>query len=203
MIPEFLGARFNEHKEISDYPYYFLPLSAGVSVLLFTVFAFDEEELAYRHRARLPLVLLLLASLIYTAFQHATHLRRRNEDQVIASPELIYLREHRPENYQLYVFQYNEYIAAYYEFRILAPSRWLYQHFWSWYDNWDPDGQILQSICNDLQRHHTTYVILAPDKKLSFRNPAHRALWMSFLTSHYDPVPMPGNQQTLLWKIKP
>jgi len=203
MIPEFLGGRFNGYETVIDYVYYFLPLSAGLSVLLFTVVAFDDENIVQRPMARLPLVVLLCASLVYTAFQHGTHLLRRSEDPVIGSPELNYLRRHRPDNYQLFVFQDDDYIAAYYEFRILSPSRWIYQHFWSWYDTWDPDGRILRSIGDSLQRHHTTYIITDIDKTPSFRNPQHRALWLSFLTSHYDPVPMPGNHRTLLWKLKP
>lgn len=201
MLPEFLGGRYNGYDTSIDYSWYFLPLSAGIPVLIFTIFAFEDERIAHP-MIRVPVALLLCTSLAYTALQHATHLHRRNADPVIDSPEMNYLRQHRPGNYQLYVFQEDDYIAAYYEFRILAPSRWIYQHFWNWYDNWDPDGRILQSICAGLLQHHTTYVITDPDRTPAFRNPENRARWMSFLNSHYVPVPMPGNHRTLLWKLR-
>jgi hypothetical protein len=202
MTPEFLGGRWNGFDSAIDYIYYFLPLSAGIAVLLFTVLAFDDENIVHRPMARLPLVVLLCASLTYTAFQHGSHLLRRSDDPVINSPELNYLRQHRPDNFQLYVFQQDDYIAAYYEFHILSPSRFIYQHFWSWYDNWDPDGSQLRTVCDDLGRHHTTYIITDADRTPSFRNPRNRTLWLSFLTSHYEPVPMPDSHRSLLWKIK-
>jgi hypothetical protein len=199
---ELMGGRYNGEATTIDYFYYFLPLSASVCSLLFAVFAFSEDFVPRSRAAQLPYVLLLCCSLTYTAFQHATHLLRRDRNPVIDSPELNYLRQHRPGNYQLYVFEAGGYVCAYYEFRILAPSRWLYQHFWNWYANWDADGQILRSIGQDLLQHHTTYVIMDPEKVALFRNPANYQWWMSFIQTHYQQVPMPGSLHSILWKWK-
>jgi len=202
LSPELMGGRFKGQSTAFDYFYYFLPLSAGICVLLFTVFAFSTDFVARSRAAHFPYVLLLCCSLSYTAFQHATHLSRRDEDPVIASPEMNYLHQHPPGNYQLYVFQNEDYIEAYYEFRVLAPSRWIYQHFWTWYANWDPDGKILRSIGDDLLRHHTTYVIMDPVNGADFRNPSAKDWWMSFMRTNYEPVVIPGSSRTILWRLK-
>jgi len=200
LCSEFMGGRYKGQTFTVDYTYYFIPVSAGVCVLLFTVFAVEEAATATSLAARLPYILLLCCSVGYTAVQHATHLQRRDQDPVIQSPELNYLRQHRPGNYELYVFQNDDYIAAYNELQILAPSRWLYQHFWHWYVDWDADGAILRSIGDDLLLHHTRFLIIDPANPI--RNPANREWWQSFIQSHYQPVPMPGKQQTLLWQLK-
>jgi len=199
---EFMGGRFKGQAVAVDYYYYFIPLSAGICLLLFTFFAFPEKTTPADWTTLLPYTLLLCGSLTYTAVQHATHLLRRDEDPVINSAELQYLRQHPPADYQLYVFENDDFIAAYNEFRILSPSRWIYQHFWNWYPDWDSDGRILSSITEDLQRHHTTYVIMDPVNAATFRNRANYHRWMDFLQSHYQPVPMPGNKPSLLWQLK-
>lgn len=201
-ISEFMGGRYRGQDLPADYPYYFLPLSAGVSILLFTVFAFAEAVVPDNRAVRLPYTLLLCASLGYTALQHATHLRRRDRDPVIASAEMNYLRQHPPENDQLYVFQNDDYISAYYAFRILSPSKWVYQHFWTWYDDWDPGGSLLRSIAQDLLTHHTRYVIMDPSDKTIIRNAANYAWWMTFMNQHYQQVPLPGRSVSLLWQRK-
>lgn len=202
LAAEFMGGRFKGQPAAVDYYYYFIPLSAGVCVLLFTIFAFAAKTAPANPGARLPYVLLLCSSLAYTALQHAAHLPRRDQDPVINSPELNYLRQHRPGNYQLYVFGDDDYIAAYYEFRILSPSPWLYPHFWFWYREWDADGRILRSIGQDLLRHHTTYVIMDPARVVSFRNPENYRWWMSFMMDHYEPLAVPGSTGTILWRLK-
>lgn len=201
LSPELMGGRFKGGTIAIHTIYYFLPLSASVPVLLFTVFAFSEDYIPHDRLRQMPYVLLLTCSLLYTAFQHATHLERRDRNPVIASPELNYLRMHRPGNYQLFVFQNEDYIEAYYEFRILAPSRWIYQHFWSWYSYWDTDGSILRSIGDDLLKHRTTYVIMDEEHLMPFLNPAHYSWWMSFLKGHYHPVPMPDGKSSKLWQL--
>jgi hypothetical protein len=199
---ELMGGRYKGQLFAADYLYYLLPVSAAVCILLFTVFAFAEEVVPRSRAARLPIALLLCASLGYTAFQHATHLPRRDQDVVINSPELNYLRQHRPGNYQLYVFQNDDFIAAYYAFRILSPSRWVYQHFWTWYEDWDPGGRILQSIAQDLQTHHTEYVIMDPADSVSIRRRVNDQWWIAFMNEHYREVPLPGLPASRLWQRK-
>lgn len=204
LSPEFMGGRFKGEEKAIDYVYYFLPLAASVPVLLFTVMAFSEELIPRRRAAYFVYAALLCCSLGYTALQHATHLDRRDQDPVIASPEMNYLRAHRPGDYQLYVFQNEDYIAAYYEFRIPAPSRWIYQHFWAWYTDWDVNGGQLRSIGDDLLKHHTTYVIMDSAAPYHFRTPANRDWWLSFMHAHYEQVPLPGRAQneSMLWQLK-
>jgi hypothetical protein len=118
------------------------------------------------------------------------------------TPEANYLRQHRPGDYQLYVLMDNEYSYVYNEFEILAPSRWIYQHFWTWYERWDPDQAILRSIGADLLRHHTTYIIFDPERLSWFRNRAS-AVWLSaFLNTYYERIPIPEKPNSTLWKWK-
>ncbi len=202
LSPEMMGGRFKDGTAPVDIVYYFLPLSAGVCLLVFTVFAFSPRTAPGSRAVRLAYGVLLCASLVYTDLQYATHLRRYDRDPAVSSPEMNYLRQHPPGNYQLYVVQNEDYIFAYYEFKILAPSRWVYQHLWGWYGSWDPDGQILHSIGQDLLRHHTTYVIMDPVNVASFRQPANYSWWMAFIKDHYQPVTLPGSTGTILWQLR-
>jgi hypothetical protein len=154
IIPEFMGGRGG----MGGFRHYYLPLSASLCILLFVVFVFTEEPFLQGRKAIGIFGILVCISPGYTFLQHITHLTPRNENSLVASPELNYLRQHPPGDYQLYAFGDHNYICAYNEFRILAPSVWVY-HFWRLYADWDKDYAILHSIEQDLLRHRTTYII--------------------------------------------
>ena len=177
--------------------YYFLPLAASLPILVFTVFAFTEDGFLRDKKSQLLYGALLSCSLAYTILQHATHLSRHNEDLVRDTPEYQYLLQQHLEDYQLYVFDNSNFVYAYNQFRILAPSKWIYHHFWRWYPRWDADHRLLQSIEQDLQSHKTTY-ILDNSAAIRSRNPEAYGLWQSFLQEHYQPVA----PNFTLWKIK-
>lgn len=194
MSSEFLKGK-NEHDYLA---YYFVSLSASLPILLFTVFAFTEDRILADRKAQLPYGFLLCCSLCYTALQHGTHLERRNLD----SPVLNYLREHKPGDYQVYIFTCGDYNFVYNELKTLSPSMWIYQHFWRWYDRWDADGHLLRSIGQDLIRHRTTYILVDSKEFDEFRNAASMAWWKSFLEDHYQPVQLSGTGTVTIWKIK-
>jgi hypothetical protein len=203
MSPEFAGGRFKGHVTVIDTICYFLPLSAGISVLLFTVFAFGDKYIANPRMARLPLVLLLTASTGYTALQHGTHLPRRDRDPYLNTPETDYLQVHPPGNYQLFVVDDEDLINCYYRFRILPPTKYIYQHFWTWYDSWDPDGSKLRSMGKALLDHQTLYVIMDPAKaSYTFHKKQDLDWWMSFMNEHYRQMDLPGHPQSWLWELK-
>lgn len=199
-IPELMGGRTKGGGDNIAYFYYFVPLAATVPLLLFTVFA--GGVIPDSIQVRVPLTLLLCTSLFYTSLQHAANLRLRKQDPALNTPELIFLRQHQPGNYQLYVTFNDDALVAYNEFRILAPSHWIYQHFWLWYPDWDGDGSILRSIGDDLLRHRTLYVIMDPGAPATILNPANRSWWMNFMQTHYQPVPLPATGKTALWQLK-
>jgi hypothetical protein len=198
LTPEFMGARPAEDN-FSDY---LMPLSTSLSILLFIVFAFSEENIFQNKAAQLIYGALICCSLSYTALQHGTHLINNNGNPEFQAAPLNYLRQHRPGDYQLYIFSNDNFIFVYNEFRILAPSRWIYHHFWKWYDRWDADQAILKSIGADLLRHRTRYVWMDVAEFAGFRNSANYAWWTSFLQDHYRPVPLSGWQRSALWEIK-
>ena len=202
LAPEFMGNRFVGRATPTDSPPYFLPLAGSVCALLFVTFAFSDEAMPGNKKVQLPFALLLCCSLGYTSLQHATHLIRRSDDSDINSPALNYLRQHRPGNYDLYVFNYDDYIYAYNEFRILAPSRWIYHHMWGWYPQWDADHALLTTITGDLLRHHTTYILMDSIRLNQFLNPASIAYWRDFMYTYYQPITIPGTDQQIVWKRK-
>jgi hypothetical protein len=202
MAPEFMGGRLGCGEIPEDFIYYFLPVSAGVCILLFTAFAFTDDKVLADRTAQLPYAVLLCCSLVYTALQHGTHLVRRDQDPAIHAPELSYLRQQNLADYQLYVFFDNQYIFFYNELKILAPSPWLYHHFWCNIPRWDPDHRILESIASDLLRHRTTYIVMETDMLSRIELSANRDWWLSFIRAHYQPVPLPGTPHSMLWKWK-
>ncbi|HEY4110009.1 hypothetical protein [Puia sp.] len=202
LAPEMMGNRFEGRANPIDSLPYFLPLAGSVCALLFVVFAFSDDAILGSRPIQLPYALLLCCGLAYTALQHSTHLIRRSEDTDINSPALNYLRQHRPGNYELYVFNYDDYIYAYNEFRILAPSRWIYHHMWDWYDKWDTDHALLTGITNDLLRHHTTYIIMDTVRMKQFLNPANAEYWQSFMQTYYEQLPISDTNKNILWKRK-
>jgi hypothetical protein len=195
---EFMGARSPD----SDFRYYFVPLAASLTILLFCIFAFTEDDILRNKKAQIIYGFLLCTSLSYTALQHATHLVPRSETPLLHQPALNYLRQQPPADYQLYTIGNAGFIYAYNEFRILAPSRWIYNQFWEWYDRWDADQAILRSIGDDLLRHRTRYIWIDFNELARFRNPANYNWWMDFLKAHYQPVPIANEPWSSLWEWK-
>jgi hypothetical protein len=202
MSPEFMGGRANEWNNPGYFIAYFLPLSAGVCMVLFAVFGFTEDRVLAGRKAQFPFIFLLCLSLSYTALQHSTHLRKNAEDLIMRVPELSYLRQQSPRDYQVYVFFDNQYIFFYNELRILAPSRWIYQHFWAHYDSWDTSHYLLSMIGQDLLRHRTNFVIMDTATLVQFRVPANRDWWLAFMQTYYEPVDVPGSTKQILWQLK-
>ena len=202
MSSELMGGRLTATRSLTDFPGYFLPLSATVCILLFVVFAFTTEKTIADRTAQLPFALLLCCSLCYTALQHAANLQRRSADPKINTPELAYLQEQKLRDYQLYVMLNGEYTYCYNALGILSPSHWIYHQFWDWYKQWDPDHHILESIATDLLQHHTTYVILDPERLPLMANQADRDWLMSFIQAHYEPMTLPGSPTSVLWRLK-
>jgi hypothetical protein len=185
-----------------DFSYYFVSLSASVSIVLFTVFSFTEDPVVSNPKAQVIFGVLLCCSLTYTALQHATHLIPRSQRPFMRQPALTWLREHRPADYQLYVVGNTGFVYAYNELRIECPSRWLYQQFWKWYDGWDANGSILRSIGDDLVRHQTRFIWMDSAEVARFRNPANYQWWMGFLNAHYRQVPGFTDPRSQLWEWK-
>jgi len=177
-------------------------MSAALCILLFATWSFAEDNFLNNRIQRLFYTILLCSSLVFTMVQHATHLTPWDKLPIVASPEANYLRQNRPGDYQLYVIMDNDYIYIYNELGILAPSRWLYHHFWSWYGRWDSDQVILHSIGADLLRHRTTYVIFDKKRLGWFRDPAGAGWLLSFMNTYYEQVALPGKPDPILWKLK-
>jgi hypothetical protein len=195
-VAEFLSGRL-----VTGYPfyYYFQPLSATLPVLIFIVWANTDEPFLRESKSQLLYGFLLCCLPLYNAIQHATHLP--GHDLVSKLPEYQYLRSQRLSGHDLYVFGDNNWVYAYNEFGLFAPSRWIYHHFWAWYPQWDAGHQLLGSIENDLVKSRTTYIVNYADDSF-FKNDSARAFWLSFLNKYYRPVAVPGSTRQLLWQLK-
>jgi hypothetical protein len=113
-----------------------------------------------------------------------------------------YLRQHRPGDYQYYNFVNIIFDHAYNEFDILAPSPWVYQHFWKLFTQWDEDHAILHSIGQDLLRHRTTYIMDNSDHEPAFLDTTAASWWHAFLRENYQPVIVCDSNRVTLWKFK-
>ena len=198
MSSELLGGRPAD----PNFSYYFVPLSASVVILLFILFGYSEPAVIRSPAAQLLYGCMLCCSLSYTALQHGTHLVRADSHPTRHKAALLYLEAHPPADYQLYTIGNASFVYAYNELHILAPSRWIYVHFWRWYDRWDADQSILRSIGDDLVRHHTRYVWMDPVSMAEFRNPTNLAWWMDFLKTHYRPITGLDEPHSTLWEWK-
>lgn len=198
--PQLFSARLA--LKTSSFYYYFLSLSAVLPILTFTVWTSAGEPFLSSRISQAFFGFLLCAPLLYNAAQHATHLTPHSENIVTATPEFQFLRSQSLSDYQLYELGDNNWIYTYDTFHILAPSPWIYHHFWSWYPHWDADHHILASIGQDLLAHHTRYV-LDFSESATFADPTAYAWWKSFLEKHYQPVKMHGTPGVTLWQIKP
>jgi len=202
MSSELMGGRLEGTGTPQDFPGYFLPLSATICILLFTVFGFGGDRMITDRRAQLPYALLLCTSLCYTQLQHGTHLERRKDQEVVHASELAYLRGFRLADHQLFIMLDEAYGYYYHELKVVAPTPWVYQQFWLWYAGWDADQHILQSIGGDLLRYRTTFILMDPRSLARMRNPVNIRWWMSFLQEHYEPVTIPGHPYKTLWRLK-
>jgi len=202
VIPEFLGGReVLSNANMMTFTHYYLSLSASLCILLFVVFAFTEEPALQGWKAQAIYGALVLTSLSYTALRYGTHLPLLKEDADASMPGLNYLREYKPKDRQLFVFGNTNLVYAYNTLGIIGPSKWVYQHFYFLYDNWDRDHGILRSIMGDLLRYRTTYILdysTSPNNR--FRDPEVLALWQAFLAEHYQPLC--GGDEGWLWKFK-
>ena len=175
--------------------YYLLPLASTLPILVFAVWATTREEFLLGKKSQGFYGLLLCCLPFYTAFQHGTHLSTHNKDLEKSMPEYIWLRQQQLKDYELFSFGNNDWLYVYNQLNILAPSRWVYQHIWESYPRWDADHREMESIMNDLLRHHTKYII--NDLRLfRWRDPSARTLWLTFLQKNYQPL------TPLLWQLK-
>lgn len=183
--------------------YYMQPFAASIPVLLYVLFSYsdirDQKKVYRMQLIAIPLLLLLVLIGEYRPQQND----KRNELWINTSPEYRYLKDRQLKDGQLFVFCETRYVYLYNQFRILAPSRWLYHHFWFWYPEWDKDGRILHSITEELQQHQTTYILDCSDGRPEFMHTAHYPRWKNFLNTYYTAeLYLLSNRKGILWKRK-
>ncbi|WP_431214599.1 hypothetical protein ACQ86N_07375 [Puia sp. P3] len=198
-FPEFLSSRSGP-----AFNYYYLPLSATLTILVFTVFAFQRNNFLADRKCQALFGILIGCLPLYNAIQHGTHLTTQNNDMVEGYPVYDYLRRQpvatSHEDYQLYVFGDNNFVYTYNKFHILAPSRWIYHHFWGWFDGWDAGHNELEGIIGDLRSHRTKYIL--EDTDFNWRDQSAKTIWRNFLHDHYEIVNIPETPLHQLWQLK-
>jgi hypothetical protein len=200
---EFMGGRdIVPRIHMVSFSHYILPLAGSIPILLFCVSAFTKEPVLSGYRAQGIFGFLVCASLAYTAVQHGTHLNRKDLDEFASSPELRYLRQQRPADYQFYVFGSISALYLTNELNVRAPSAWIYQHFWRLYPGWDADHRMLRSIEQGLLEHRTTFVLDLTSIPDWFSDPSAGAEWHGFLQQYYQPVMVNNHLHATVWKWK-
>jgi hypothetical protein len=198
--PESISGKLAEG---SPFYYYLLPFSATLPILVFSVWAFTEETSLLGKKNILLYGFLLCSLPLYNALQHASHLNGHDQDWATQTAEYRYLRQLPLSDYQLYIAFDADYDQLYSDHRILSPSPWIYQHFWSWYANWDADHRQLKGIIDDLLRHKTLFILYftknSPEK--SFLDPSAEAIWNAFLYEHYRLISVPGASTSHIWQL--
>jgi hypothetical protein len=194
---EFLSGKFATGFSIF---HYFLPLAATTPCLLFIVFAFSEDTAFSQRRQQFVYGTILSANLFIHTLQYIVFLSPKYDK--VYTAEFQYLEKQQLKDYDLFIFNNQNFVCFYNQLRILAPSKWIYHFFWTWFDKWDADNSKLASITNDLNQHRTQYVLdfTKPD---SFKNKQHLLYWRSFLNENYVPVSVENiTTGAVLWKIK-
>lgn len=185
--------------------YYFLPLAATIPATLFVIWVGDYQASFSNYKISTVLAAILLLQPALGAIQYATHLPRHRWQLADDSRELVFFKTQELKDHDLYVaFNANE-VYLYNELRILAPSKWIYHFFWTWFPAWDENNQLIQSITDDLKKHRTKFIIDYSGDNFLFQHPATKRLWDQFLNDNYsiDSSITPGNGRGLLWRIKP
>ena len=177
--------------------YYFLALSSTLPILVFTVWAYTKEDFLAGRKSQAFYGFLLCFLPFYNALQHGTHLTTHDHTLQKTAPGLIWLRQQHLQDHQLFVFGSNDWIYLYNELDLIAPSRWVYQHFWTNIPGWDADHRQLRTITEDLLRHQTKYVF-CDLRSFEWKDPSARTYWLSFLQQYYQPVP----DMPLIWQLK-
>jgi hypothetical protein len=184
--------------------YYLAPFSATLAIQVFTVWTAADHSFLSSRISHAVFGFLVCAPVLYNAIQHAAHLRLDNDKTLRESPEYLFLRRQPLSDYQAYVFGRAEWADLYIDFRILAPTSWIYFHFWTWYPRWDRDRHIFQSIGRDLLAHRTRYVAdFSDEPEFRFADPTAYRWWKTFLQEHYHLLNLPAASNTHLWELNP
>jgi len=181
--------------------YYLLPLAGILPVLLFVVLAYSNTIPVQARRIG-SFVYIGCIALIMGLTQYRTHLAQGTHVWISDTPEYRYLEQQQLKDYQLFVFCSSRFLYLNNQFRVLAPTRWIYHHFWYWFENWDRYNDLLHEIQRDLLRHHTTYVLDFSDNP-KFKSTNHYNDWKAFLNAYYVPLTSYSEQsKCILWQLK-
>jgi hypothetical protein len=186
LISEFLSAKLAIGN--ATCVYYFLPLAATVPILFFIVFAFTGKSIFKSLIHQAIYNAFIIGSLMMGYAVYITNYYKYPQNLIAKSSEIKYLATKKINDYELYVFGSSNYVYAYNRFEVQLPSKWMYHYFWSWYPEWDRDGQILQTIISDLQTHKTKLIIYNSGT-MHFQSAQNRSKWEVFLKANYQKLP--------------
>jgi hypothetical protein len=182
--------------------YYLLPLSGALPLLLFVLLTYSPAIPAIIKRAG-SIVYVLTLILIQLLTQYKTYFATEKTHVWIAdTQEYLYLKDKHLQDYQVFVFCSSRFLYVNNQLHVLAPTKWIYHHFWYWFKNWDPDNSKLHEIEQDLLRHQTIYV-LDFSEHFMFKATNHYDDWKAFLNTYYVPLmPYSEKSKCILWQLK-
>ncbi len=185
----------------NSFVYYLLPLAATIPILVYIVFTETQATFLQDKRAQLVFSIMLCITLLLGTVRYASGFRFTGNRYLPGTPGMDYLKTESLSDDQLFVFDDSNSIYLYNYFGILSPTRWIYQYFWSWSNDWDADNKIFYSILADLQVHKTRFIVDCSESRNEFRNRTVYGEWKKFLDNHYTLIAKDSSNRKL-WRIQ-
>jgi hypothetical protein len=197
---EFISGRMSAG---NSFIYYLLPLSATIPILIYVVFSESPASFLQDNKAQIVLYFILSLTLFLGTIRYATGFRFSSvEERMFAEvPEIRYLDAQNLNDYELYILDDSNLIYLYNKYKILAPSPWIYQFFWSWSPKWDSDLRIFNRIIRGLQQHKTRFILDCSDVRKGIGNETYTTQWKQFLQTDYIMI-MNDSLNRKLWRVK-
>ena len=170
---------------IRPVPHYFLGLIPYFVFILFILFhhypqLFLKDSVINRDHIRIVassiIIMLSVLKLYYYGHPNKRINGYKHDEQLYA--EVKKVKKSRGE---LYSFD-PHYLALNSDLNIIAPSKWIYQHFFG-SRGFDDKGELLKSVLNDLEKTKCEYIIVPVKLQLSVKN---KGDLKSYLKENYD-----------------
>jgi hypothetical protein len=180
------------------YQQYFLGLLVWVMLFtgeLFRLYALHPEQTVHR-RYMYFLLLALLYVLpnpsIGRSFQDYWKLVKADKQPGICGSQIEeFAREVAGQPGQFYSFGNVMYLSLNRHYDIMAPTIWIYTHFWNQLpkEKWDGDRKEFQKIIDGIERYKTKYVYMESTREHPpFLDAGLNDAWFRYFFAHYKHV---------------
>jgi hypothetical protein len=173
------------------YGHYFLGVIPYFCMLTLVAGLYMQKTAIFRNSQLIPLALFFLVCSRQMEFSKFLKLKDfATADKYHQSYPPFYFSELQKisgQRGQFYVFRSKDFLALNTDLRIIAPTKWIYDHLWGMLPTWDEDGSIFNGLIADLKKAGTQYIL---DFSPIFPLPRSslQTVWDNFIKSRYDIV---------------